>query len=238
MGRRGLAIVSLVKRVLRGKESTGKKKVKKPSVANLPNYAMQPMKPGQTSSMKAAAIKNYYALAQEYLTEYGVLSGRMLEIGGSVRGNAMKRFPQFQYNNLNLEPKGDIPTIVGDITDCKTIPDDSFDFIFSRYVFEHIAEPWKGAKEITRILRPRGIAMTVTVWAWRYHPAPIDYWRFSPDCLKFLFSELECLECNFSSTRRRSVQEGFWPNGADAVPADHYGGWLESWMVYHIGLKE
>ena len=39
--------------------------------------------------------------------------------------------------------------------------------------------PWLAAAEIARILKPGGLAITHTLFSWRNHPCPIDYWRFS-----------------------------------------------------------
>ena len=124
-------------------------------------------------------------------------------------------------HDLNLEAS-DIPnTIVADITDCRdTIPDESFDIVMSSDVFEHIDRPWLAAAEIGRILKPGGLAITHTLFAWRNHPCPIDYWRYSPECLEFLFADLECLEKGYDLSERRIDQPGFWPSGRDSVPVD------------------
>jgi hypothetical protein len=169
------------------------------------------------------------------------LSGRVLEIGGHRLAQcAVNLFPQprFDYHDLNLEAS-DIPnTIIADITDCRdTIPDESFDIVMSSDVFEHIDRPWLAAAEIGRILKPGGLAITHTLFAWRNHPCPIDYWRYSPECLEFLFSNLECLEKGYDLSERRNDQPGFWPDGLDSVPVDHFGGWREHWSVYNVSRK-
>jgi len=141
------------------------------------------------------------ALIEHYVQHLDI-SGDVLEIGGRRLANCaigMFPAPRFKYHDLNLQlidvPK-DVPnTIVADITDCRAaIPDGSFDLVVSSAVFEHIDRPWLAAEEIGRILKPGGVTITHTVWAWRNHPCPIDYWRFSPECLEFLFGGLELLE--------------------------------------------
>ena len=69
------------------------------------------------------------------------------------------------------------------------------------------------------------------------HPCPIDYWRYSAECLEFLFSDLELLEKGYDLSDRRLDQPGFWPSGQDSVPVDQFGGWREQWAVYHVGRK-
>jgi len=63
------------------------------------------------------------------------------------------------------------------------------DAIFSMAVFEHLAMPWVAAKEINKLLPIGGYTYHVTVFAWPRHDAPWDFWRFSDDGLKILFSK-------------------------------------------------
>ncbi len=176
-----------------------------------------------------------------YYVENLHLYGNVLEVGGhSLAKCAINEFspPRFYYNDLNIAPS-DIPnTIISDITNCRNeISDDSFDVVFTSDVFEHIDRPWLAASEIVRILKPEGVAFVFTLWAWRNHPCPIDYWRFSPECLEFLFKGLSTLEKGFDLSQRRNNEMGFWESGMDSVPIDVYGGWRENWASYHIGIK-
>lgn len=187
----------------------------------------------------AVDVRDHYKAAMNFLKKQAIIRGRMLEIGASIGNNAKDLFEKFEYVNLDIEPNNSLPTIVGDITDCTTIiPDNSFDFIFSKDTFEHVAEPWKAAKEVIRILKPGGLFYLVTVWSWRYHPVPIDFWRFSPECLAYLFNGLRCLDKNFDCHQRRWDMRGFWKDKKDAVPIDNLGGWIENWRVFYVGVKE
>ena len=180
------------------------------------------------------------ALIGHYVDHLG-LTGQVLEIGGHrLASSAKASFPEprFTFHDLDLEVS-DIPnTIVADITDCReAIPDASFDLVLSSEVFEHVNRPWLAAAEIARILRPGGLAITYTVFSGRSRPLPIDYWRFSQECLEFLFGDLECLETGYDLSERRTDQPGYWRSGLDSVPVDQLGGWREHWGVYHVGRK-
>ncbi len=180
------------------------------------------------------------ALLKYYIEELG-LSGKALEIGGHKLDKcAINHFPSdsFVYHDLNIAASNIPNTIISDITNAKNIESDTFDIVFNSDVFEHIERPWLAAKEISRILKPGGIAFTITLWSWRNHPCPIDYWRFSPECLEFLFSDLQCIEKGYDLSWRRKDQRGFWKSGNDSVPVDNLGGWRENWAVYFIGCKE
>jgi Methyltransferase domain len=180
------------------------------------------------------------ALIGHYVDHIG-LTGQVLEIGGQrLSSSAVELFPasRFTYADLDLEPS-DVPnSIVADITDCRdAVPDESFDIVVSSDVFEHLDRPWLAAAEIARILKPGGLAITHTLFSWRSQPRPIDYWRFSKECLEFLFADLDCLETGYDLSERRLDQPGTWPDGGDSVPVDQLGGWREHWSVYHVGRK-
>ncbi|MFC7292962.1 class I SAM-dependent methyltransferase [Hirschia litorea] len=168
----------------------------------------------------------------EVLESQGLKEGRMLEIGG--RENPLGRFfPNFECMNMDLANTGE-NVVIGDITGCPEIESESFDVIISFDVFEHINRPWLAANEITRLLKPGGITFHSTLWSWRYHPCPIDYWRFSPDALEFLFNDLEPLLKEFDSVERRRNILG---RGKYKVKADAIGGWRENWRVNFGGRK-
>jgi len=159
------------------------------------------------------------AITRHYIDQLD-LRGDVLEIGGHRLAKcAIGLFPEprFRYHDLDLAVS-DIPnTIIADITGCAdVVPNASFDVVFSSDVFEHIDRPWLAAAEIARILKPGGLAITHTLFSWRNHPCPIDYWRYSPDCLEFLFADLSCLEKGYDLSQRRVDEPGFWSSGEDS----------------------
>ena len=177
----------------------------------------------------------------EIIDKYN-LKGKVLEIGAYKLELSSKKIfsnnTRFQYFSLDLEDNEIPSNIIGDVTNLHDVFDDNtFDIVFCADVFEHIKEPWKAAKEIERILKPNGIAFIFTVWSWRYHPLPIDYWRFSHEALQYLFSNMETIESAFDTSLRREDIRGFWKNKKDSVPIDSLGGWRENWGVYYIGKK-
>jgi SAM-dependent methyltransferase len=174
------------------------------------------------------------------LAQADLTSGRVLEIG--AREHPRTEFfpaPEWQYAVLDIEAVGLIPdgleVVIGDITNCPEIPDESYDVIVSVDVFEHVDRPWKAAAEISRLLKPGGLSYTSTLFSWRYHPVPIDYWRFTPPCLAFLFDQLDTTFCDFDTTERRRDVRG--RGKRDRVPIDALGGWRENWRVCHVGTK-
>ena len=171
----------------------------------------------------------------DYVEQAGIASGHVVEIGGRKNpiGQRLDR-TRFTYNDFDIAQTTK-ESIVADITDCPQIPDHFCDIVMSVDVFEHIKRPWLAAKEISRILKPGGIVYTSTLFSWRYHPCPIDYWRFSPDCLTFLFEDLTTIASDFDVTERRRNMLG---RGRSQLRQDAFGGWRENWRVFHVGRKD
>jgi SAM-dependent methyltransferase len=169
---------------------------------------------------------------QLLLDKAGLVDGRVLEIGGRQHPRGHIFNPErFEYQNLDLQPGTD--TIVGDITGCPEIADGSFDIVLSVDVFEHITRPWRAADEIVRILAPGGLVYTSTLFSWRYHPCPVDFWRYTPDALEFLFDGLDRRDSGFDLTeRRRDFRK---KSARDPIPLDEFGGWRENVRVFYAG---
>lgn len=71
--------------------------------------------------------------------------------------------------------------------------DDTFDFVISDQVIEHLENPRKAIYESYRVLKKGGIAVHTTCFMNYIHPSPIDFWRFSPDALRYI-----CKDSGFS----------------------------------------
>lgn len=82
--------------------------------------------------------------------------------------------------------------------DMQNLPfeDNQFDFVISDQVIEHLPDPQRAIDESWRVLKRGGIAIHCTVFMYPVHEGPYDYWRFSPDGLRYLcrnFSKI--LQC-------------------------------------------
>lgn len=169
---------------------------------------------------------------QTFFERAGLHQGRMLEIGG--RDNPYRAmFPRFEYLHMDLTETGP-NVVVGDITNCPDLRGEQFDAIISVDVFEHLNRPWLAAEEIGRLLKPGGVTYHSTLFSWRYHPCPIDYWRFTPAALEFLFKDLTRLDAGFDQSERRRNILG---KDKNRLKPDAFGGWRENWRVFYAGQK-
>lgn len=64
-------------------------------------------------------------------------------------------------------------------------------------VIEHVQNPFRVFAALYQIMKSNSLLIIETVFSFPYHPSPHDYWRYTPDCLRYLseqagFSVLEC----------------------------------------------
>ena len=152
-----------------------------------------------------------------------------------------------EYIVLDIEDRAsdeEFTMLKADLCNCPEIPDDSIDFVCSHSVFEHLHNPWKACEEIGRILKPGGICFTETVFSWRHHPGSnsgSDYYRYTHSGLTHLMEshgELSTVDCFYDiNKRRRNFAGGKHQGNRDGIKPDIYGGWLENWVIVHIGCK-
>lgn len=66
-------------------------------------------------------------------------------------------------------------------------------------VIEHIENPLEIFQAFYQIMKPNSLLIISTVFLFPYHPSPRDYWRYSPECLKYLSKQagFTILECNW-----------------------------------------
>jgi len=65
--------------------------------------------------------------------------------------------------------------------------DNTFDYVIADMVLEHVeGNPETVFQELHRVLKPGGIAIVTSVFMYRVHFGPKDFWRFSPDALRYL----------------------------------------------------
>lgn len=76
-------------------------------------------------------------------------------------------------------------------------PDESFDFVISDQVLEHVeGDPQQAIDESWRVLRPGGIAIHTTCFVNPVHGAPSDFWRFTPEALALLTKKFsQIIDC-------------------------------------------
>ncbi len=188
--------------------------------------------------MKYGTFQDFVPLIAEYKDKHtGTLE--FLDVGGG-NGEGLRYSTGFNYSVMEItRPKHPHSnTIIGDICEPLDIPDNTYDVVYSDDVFEHLWEPWIAAENMVRITKPGGIIVTVTLFAWRYHPVPVDTFRYTHTGLEHLFlrtGQVETLMNRYDIRKRRRDARG--KGSGDTPPIDELGGWRENWKVMYVCRK-
>jgi SAM-dependent methyltransferase len=68
------------------------------------------------------------------------------------------------------------------------VEDGSFDLVLCTQVLEHCDEPAQAVRELRRVTAPGGRVLASTHGVQWYHPSPVDYWRWTHEGLRRLFT--------------------------------------------------
>jgi len=138
------------------------------------------------------------------------------------------------FENVNFRG-GDIcsPDLTRDVFE-------RFDGLFSYNALEHFQDPFIAAENMVELIVPGGLLLCSTVFSWRFHPVPNDYYRFSDQALEYIFSKrngLKTIVCGYDLSRRRENIAGGLFGDKDVPPFDLFGGFRENWIVTYLGQK-
>ncbi len=81
------------------------------------------------------------------------------------------------------------------VVDAHAMPfeDNSFDYIYSLAVFEHLHSPWVAAKEIFRVLKPGGKVYVLTAFIQHMHGYPHHYFNMTDMGAERIFADFEII---------------------------------------------
>lgn len=81
------------------------------------------------------------------------------------------------------------------VVDAHAMPfvDNSFDYIYSLAVFEHLHSPWVAAKEIFRVLKPGGKVYVLTAFMQHVHGYPHHFFNMTHMGVERIFSDFEII---------------------------------------------
>ena len=87
--------------------------------------------------------------------------------------------PENESAEIHLEPQ----------TSRVELEDGFADYVISTQVLEHVEAPEKYLREAHRICKANGRLVISTHGAWRYHPEPNDYWRWTASGLRKILED-------------------------------------------------
>lgn len=122
------------------------------------------------------------AIVAEYKPRAPVLEVGSLDVNGSVRS----LFPQ-PYLGLDMQT-GPGVDVVSNILSMET--QGGFNTVVCCETLEHITRPWDALACMRAALDPGGLFIGTTVFAFPVHDYPSDYWRFTPEGLRYLLESV------------------------------------------------
>lgn len=140
-------------------------------------------------------------LLDNFLIDYCSIPGRFLDVGGAGMSilNTIVSLGH-QYDSLNLGSG------TYDITDdpwhWKMIPDNTYDYVISITVFEHIEFPWLTFLEMVRVVKENGLLYIIAPSQGGYHQGYLDCWRILPDGMRALakWGKVNLIKTNIDPT--------------------------------------
>ena len=95
---------------------------------------------------------------------------------------------RFEYTGLDIEDGNNVDIVPQNPFCWNEIEDDTFDLCVSGQTFEHNPYFWSTFADISRILKPGGLAFIIAPASGKVHRYPVDCWRFYPDSWSVLSS--------------------------------------------------
>ncbi len=142
---------------------------------------------------KRYSRENLYPWLAEALTTHAGGDGlRILSVGAGGQTEALLRRRGVRFQSVDIDPAKH-PNIVATVEDLHMVEDVSVDVVFCMEVLEHVREPLRAVKELSRILVPTGIVVGSTPFILGIHDAPQDFYRFTRYGIDLLFDGFERL---------------------------------------------
>ncbi|MDE1152354.1 MAG: methyltransferase domain-containing protein [Micavibrio sp.] len=115
----------------------------------------------------------------------------VLEIGSRPRKGTIRRtlFQGMEYTGIDIKPGQNVDLAVDAHALSSGLPNQNFSAVYSIYVFEHLAMPWKAAIEMAKVMKIGGHAYVLSHQTYGIHDAPWDFWRFNDTTWPTLFNK-------------------------------------------------
>jgi len=97
----------------------------------------------------------------------------------------------------------------------KKIKGKKFDVGICMDLLEHVANPFIVADNITSSLNKKALLFVTVPFVWGLHDYPKDYFRFTVDGIKAVFSKMYCLEAEFLSDLHKPLPGGMVSDDID-----------------------
>ena len=122
------------------------------------------------------------------------ISGRkVLEVGsydvnGSLR-YIIEMLEPYEYVGVDIIDGPGVDAVCPAQNLVKKFGEERFDVVISTCMLEHTKKWAEAVSNIKRVCKKDGIILLIVPSNWRYHGHPNDYWRYSKEDIKEIFSD-------------------------------------------------
>lgn len=156
-----------------------------------------------------------------------VLEVGSMDVNGSPRSVILPLKPA-RYLGVDVSPGNGVDLVCDASQLTEKVGREKFDLVLSTEMVEHVRD-WRGVfLELKRAVAPGGLlAVTTRSPGFKYHAYPNDHWRYTPDHMRSIFSDMDiialesdpCAPGVFVLARRKLHGDVIVPN-VDLYPAD------------------
>jgi SAM-dependent methyltransferase len=165
--------------------------------------------------MHLSSLLNMGKFRDKYLSEQVNKPLNILDLGSTEMGACYR--PIFadrgwNYIGADLQPGPNVSLVIEKPYQWQEVKSNSIDVLISGQVLEHVEYFWITALEISRVLKPGGLACIIAPSSGPEHRYPVDCWRFYPDGMRAVakFGRLECLEVRTDWDNSGDPGSDFW----------------------------
>lgn len=147
--------------------------------------------------MHLSSLINMERFRDNYLSEHVGKPLKILDLGSTEMGACYRPIfekPGWSYVGVDLSPGANVDLVLKRPYEWREIASNSVDVLVSGQVLEHVEYFWITALEVSRVLKPGGIACLIAPSSGPEHRYPVDCWRFYPDGMR-AFAKLARLHC-------------------------------------------
>jgi SAM-dependent methyltransferase len=134
--------------------------------------------------------------------------GIFLDVGGGNR-----QIDDQRYINLDYAPYRE-PDLIGDALNLP-LRDESVDAVYSTGVFEHLSDPLKAGREITRVLKPGGAAVVSVAFLQPVHSEGQHFFNATPWGIQEVFKGLTVNKMSYDTSLSFLMQWCLTVSGLD-----------------------
>lgn len=118
---------------------------------------------------------------------------RVVDIGAfDVNGTFKPLFAGLNYTGIDIATGPNVDRVV----ELYDFGPEQYDVVISGNTLEHVEDMWAWKDAAIRLLKPGALFCITVPHSLPEHRYPVDCWRIFPDGMRWLFKDLEVLECS------------------------------------------